>query len=230
MSTLKVDSIDIDEVVVDGKTIDTVYSDGVRVWDRQAPSGSQTFDASGTFVVPYGYNQVSIQLCGAGGSGAASSVYTQDAGGGYSGESVCTTVDVTSGQSINVTIGTGGASVSDGAGGYTWGNSGGSSSFGGITALGGYGGETAETNTTYRGAGSEVVHCTGTTLNGTRDRVDNKYYWGGRGGAFGNGGNGGADFIGGATDGGIGAGGGGGETSSGAGGNGRCIVTWTREY
>jgi hypothetical protein len=85
---------------------------------------SQTFDASGNFVVPAGVTSITVQLWGAGGGGGSVS---NACGGGGGGAFTRATLTVTPGSTIPVTVGNGG----------TPGNAGTSSSIMGVIANGG---------------------------------------------------------------------------------------------
>ena len=199
-----------------------------------SPAGSQTFTASGNFVVPRGYTSVNVCLCGAGGSGSSanfgSSSNEVDRLGGRGGAHYSGTVSVTAGENISVIIGSGGAaqtitSTKTSKNGV----SGGSSSFGSATASGGAGG-----NYSGNGGGSSTV-CGGTRYDGARSAISNggEYSYGGQKGMYGNGGRGNKYANG--YGGGIGAGGAGAFStgnmnfgvSSGAGGRGQCVITWS---
>lgn len=82
------------------------------------------FGSSGTFVVPDGVTRVWVTLCGGGGGGGAYSNSTAGgSGGGGAAGAIRTPVDVTPGESITVTVGSGGAggnaAGADGAAGGT---------------------------------------------------------------------------------------------------------------
>lgn len=213
----------ITDVVANGSTINQIYENGELVWDRQSPSGSEIFTAGGAFIVPFGYSEVSICMIGAGGAGVSGSLGGN--GGGYAGDIVSQTITgLSSGQSITVTIGVGGASSAA---------AGSASSFGATSASGGAGGaySATSTNTPYLGNGASRVTCGGTYNDGTRYYFDSSNIaWGGQAG-FGNGGSC-NPTTGVPTSGGVGAGGGAsfGNPTIGSGGRGECRVTWTRDY
>jgi hypothetical protein len=72
-------------------------------------SGVQSFQNSGTFIVPLGVYQVEIELWG-GGSGSFASVATSPSGGGSGGGYARKLLQgLTPGQTVNVTVGNGGA-------------------------------------------------------------------------------------------------------------------------
>ena len=208
----------------------------------QAPAGSQTFTASGTFTVPIGKTSVTVCMCAGGGSGAYA---TYGSGGGYAGGRINQAVAVTSGQQIAVTVGAGGTYVApDGLGTTALGHAGSNSSFGGIVAIGGVGGTTTPTNGNksnpklYPGLGAgNITTCGGSFHDGTAisysTGTNTAYQNGGQAGQFGNGGNG-AYSVNGGT-GGIGAGGGAAGSKyttnvsyhTGAGGRGQVVVSWS---
>lgn len=212
--------------IVNGVEIKNIIANGVLVWSKKAPAGSQTFTASGTFVVPEGYTEVSICMCGGGGSG--SQYNTNFAGGGHAGQVISQTVAVTPGESISVVIGSGGASGP--ASGTYYGSAGGNSSFKGIIALGGAGGVYGSGSGHYMGNGSSKVSCGGTFNDGIQGTYGSWIAGGGEAGAFGNGGRGGNNTVA-CQAGGIGAGGGASTNASPAGfshagGRGQCVVSW----
>lgn len=99
------------------------------------PVNSQSFIASGTFIVPAGVSFVRASVRGGGGGGGGATSAASAGGGGGGAEYRSGWFAVTPGDAIAVTIGVGGA------GGVTDGNAGGASSFGPfITANGGLGG------------------------------------------------------------------------------------------
>jgi len=186
--------------------------------------GQQIFDANGTFTVPAGITEVTLCMCGGGGSGAGTR-QDSDAGGGHAGSIFSDVVTVGLLEVIQVTVGSGGASVN-----YTSTNvaglPGSPTSFGTHQTVAGGNGGTSDAYD-YYGNGDSRTTCGGTFHDGYL--IDNgssdSTALGGQAGAFGHGGNGG-DFVN-ATDGGIGAGGGGSiYYLSGAGGNGRVVVNW----
>lgn len=202
--------------------ITRAYCNGVNVWNVLAPPGSQLFTSSGHFTVPEGVFSVQVTVVGAGGSGANGQT---NGGGGYAGGVVTTTVAVSPGQVIPVTVGAGGIARewSANGGAYANGVPGGHSAFGSVVAAGGSGG-TVNGNP-YAGTG-------GATSYGTMDGARHNYLavssFGGQG-CIGNGGNAGRS----AAAGGVGAGGGGSCFStlgvwSGAGGRGQVLVAWNK--
>ena len=192
----------------------------------RAPAGSKTFTASGTFTVPIGWTSVTLSICGGGGSGSRTRAGNAIGGGGNRGNYSYSSVAVTPGQQISVTIGAGGASVAGGS--YMNGLAGGSSSFGGTTMPGGSGG--LHSSTTYNGTGAAFSTPDGrTTYDGGYIVYAGHNIYGGKAGMFGNGGAGAIiNAVG--YGGGVGAGGGcqGNHTTygSGPGGRGQVVISW----
>jgi hypothetical protein len=122
-----------------------------------------TFTANGTFNVPAGVTSVTVEAWGGGGAGGGTNNQNNRGGGGGAGGSYTknTTVSVTPGATITVSIGAGGVGVSNANGGV-----GGTSTFAStipVTAIGGNGGSVGNTTNNYgTGAGST----TGVTFNG----------------------------------------------------------------
>jgi len=180
---------------------------------------SQTFNSSGTYIVPSGYAvSVTIQAWGGGGGGGSN---TSGAKGGGTGGAYASSVITLTAGSYTVTVGAGG----------TAGNPGGNSSFTNLVIAEGGG----STTNTSGGSAPSSTGSTGTIVvngsSGSAASTDN----GGAGGAGANGG--GAGGAGGLANNGSGnagtapGGGGGGKAGpgngglSGAGANGRVIVT-----
>ena len=189
----------------------------------------QSFTSSGSFTVPAGTTQVRVRLVGGGGGGAPSSATQAGSGGGAGGyaEGV---YGVSPGQSIEVTIGSGGsgqAASSGEGGGY-----GSTSSFGSYcSGAGGNGGALGSTASPGGeggvGSGGQLNIQGGMGGDGSPGGIG----WGGYGGAsyFGGGGRAattaGAELVGQAP--GSGGGGGyGGACASGAGANGLVVVEY----
>lgn len=103
---------------------------------RPGFSTLQVYSASGTFTVPNGVSMARVTVIGGGGAGGYHSTQPGGGGGG-GGHAVATVTGLAAGQSIAVTVGSGGAALaSPGTG-----NTGGTSYFGGyLTATGGAGG------------------------------------------------------------------------------------------
>lgn len=180
---------------------------------------TQTYNASGTFIVPAGVTTVQVEAWGGGGGGggADGQNFSTRAGGGGGGGAYRKTINVsvTPGQTINVTVGNGG----DGGNGGSNGTSGETSIFASatqVTASGG-GGGTAGTGSDRTGAGG--AGGVGTFNGGAGGTASSSNGGGGGGGAgtTGGGGAGGAPTAGTAGAGGGGAGGA--STSSGNGSN-----------
>ena len=199
----------------------------------KATAGYEEFSSSGTFVVPYGYTQVTICMIGGGGSGASGNEeVSAHRGGGHAGSVVSQAVSVTYGIDVTVTIGSGGARVRTDLGNESNGLPGNSSYFGAVEASGGAGG--IKTNPySYAGNGGGGSNCYGSFNDGTRVEADAGYAYGGQRGLA-NGGNGGQPSDeGNADDGTKGSGGGGARNQqiwarySGAGGTGFLKVSWS---
>lgn len=108
--------------------------------------GRQVFTASGVFKAGQ-IDKVKVFLVGGGGSGAAPG-YKCGGGGGGGGYTKTVEISITPGNSYNVTVGAGGASVNS-ISASTPGLSGGASSFGSQSVNGGEGGHHSDDN--YRG-------------------------------------------------------------------------------
>ena len=202
---------------------------------------TQTFNSSGTFIVPCGVTSITVQVWGGGGGGDR----TQRRGGG-GGAFAQSTLNVSEGNSFVVTIGQGGAAgTGDNGGDSTFdtlviarggngGNGGsnagrggqGSLSTGDITFNGGNGGSSSGNG----GAGGGAA--AGRTSNGANGS-NNNTGTGASGATGANGGGNGGNGGGNGGDGGEGAapGGGGGErgrdgNNSGGGGNGRVEIIY----
>ena len=189
-------------------------------------TGQQDFTTSGTFTVPANVTQVSAVVVGGGGGGGDSTAGDEPGAGGGGGGLSYGTFTVTPGESLTVTVGTGGAAGESNAGGTTTiargatillsgGGGGGGSSTDGDDEAGGAGGSSGGTERDGGGTGGQG----GSTSDSTTGS-------GGGGGAAGYSGNGGAGADRGTTNATAGAGGGGGGggsgngTSSGGGGGG----------
>lgn len=194
---------------------------------------SQEFLSSGTFTVPAGVTTVWVTMCGGGGSGSVNNYISSNiAGGGAGAYCVKQAVTVTPGASVTVTIGAGGAGVTDAAAYQTQtaGNDGSATSFGSLSVSGGTGGLTAgnDASNGVGGANGGGNGLPGQSAGGRPGKLS-----GGAGGLFGDGTNaarGTGNSSSAAANSGAGSGGAaltsGGGASSGAGGSGRCIVEW----
>jgi hypothetical protein len=84
-------------------------------------STTQTFNANGTFTVPAGVTQLTVQAWGGGGAGGgtsnAASGAANGAGGGGGGAYATKVINVTPGQTLNIQVGAGGTGASAGNGG-----------------------------------------------------------------------------------------------------------------
>lgn len=140
-----------------------ITSGSITVWP-QAPiipyrlsalrpgfSQIQTFNSSGTFVVPTGVTRVRATVIGAGGAGGTHASIPSG-GGGAGGQAIRIISGLTPGAAISVTVGASGVAPSGGATGV--GGTGGSSSFGVyVSATGGQGGGGGSATTTAAGGG-----------------------------------------------------------------------------
>lgn len=134
-------------------------------------SQTQTFTSNSTFIVPSGVTTITVEAWGAGGAGGGCTTLARSTGGGGAGGSYTktTSVAVTSGATISVTVGTGGIGVS-GANGGTGGTSIFSSTIP-VSAIGGNGGNVNGTSTPLNGLGANST--IGTTFNGGAGGVGN---------------------------------------------------------
>ncbi len=173
---------------------------------------TQTFTSNGTFNVPLGVTTVQVEAWGGGGAGGGvngSNTQTRAGGGGGGGAYVKnTSVAVTPGAAITVTVGNGGNGNTAADGG-----NGGASTFLGVTANGGNGGKVGQSGTQFGAGGASI---TGTFNGGAGAAAASNNSGGGGGGAgsSGNGGNGSG------TTGGAGGAGGGGAAPNGLTSNG----------
>ncbi|TRX27549.1 choice-of-anchor D domain-containing protein [Flavobacterium franklandianum] len=184
-------------------------------------SQTQTFTTSGTFIVPVGVTNVTVEAWGAGGAGGGCTTLNRSTGGGGGGGTYTknTTITVTPGASITVTVGAGGTGVSAGNG-----NPGGTSTFAStvpVTAIGGNGGNVNGTTTPLNGLGATAA--TGITYTGGAGGVGNAVSGtsgtsGGGGGGAGSTGSGAAPTTG--INAGIGGNGSGGNGAAGKASNG----------
>jgi hypothetical protein len=180
---------------------------------------TQTFTTSGTFTVPAGVTNVTVEAWGGGGAGGGCTTLNRSTGGGGGGGTYTknTSITVTPGASIAVTIGSGGTGVSAANG-----NPGGTSTFAStipVTAIGGNGGNVNDATTPLNGLGATFA--TGMTYNGGAGGLGNATSEtsgtsGGGGGGAGSTGSGAAPTTG--INAGIGGTGGGGNGAAGNGG------------
>lgn len=178
----------------------------------------QTLTSSGSFVVPCGVTSITVQCWGGGGAGGGATGNPSGGGGGAGGAYSYSVIGVTSGATINYTVGNGGN------GGTGNGPSGENTSFGGVVAVGGAGGSRSNTNNvSVAGAIASSAGSVGSTIttggNGGGNILGagaNAGGGGGGGGTTANGGNGGTTTAG---TGGVSGGGNGGSGGS-TGGNG----------
>ena len=131
---------------------------------------TQTFNTNGTFDVPAGVTQITVEAWGGGGGGGfARSVNGAAGGGGGGGAYYKAIVNVTPGQSIPVTIGQGGTG---GATNGTGANGGGTTSFGAyLSANGGNPGAGVSTNSSGAGGtgGAGGIYSGGNGANGINE-------------------------------------------------------------
>ena len=153
-----------------GNTYNAAYRYGNGIGDIRyqnysiAAPGSRTFTSSGTFTVPNGVTQIRIFCVGGGGGGGHSGTYVRDepfkqcassagGGGGGGAYTTSTTLAVSPGQQISITIGAGGSvgsyerTTDSGQTTASWrkvvgfaGTSGGTTKCGSVSAAGGNGG------------------------------------------------------------------------------------------
>jgi hypothetical protein len=154
----------------------------------------QTFTASGTWTKPDGIATILTIGTGPGGGGGTHVTANRQGGGGGSGATCIELIDVTAIASETVTVGTGGAGGV--AGGNAGGNGSGATTFGAHWSAGAGNGAAAG-----NGAGGAAGTASGANVNisgGVGDQTDNAggtstsgrgapSFWGGGGGAVGNG-------------------------------------------
>jgi hypothetical protein len=170
----------------------TPVNDAPAVTGPIGPATVETFATVGsnTWTVPAGVTSIEVLVVGGGGSGGGSTA----GGGGGGGLVYQTAYAVTSGTAYTVTVGAGGAQVSN----QVVGNSGGNSVFGPLTAIGGGGGGATSASTAFVGknggsggggayyGGRTAAPGTGTAgqgNNGGLSGSDGNYPGGGGGGA-----------------------------------------------
>lgn len=146
--------------VAPGASGNVLKSNGTN-WQSVAAGGyvglnGQVFTSNGTFTIPSGITAVKVTMVGGGGGGGATG-YDQSGGGGGAGGTAYTYLSgLTSGLTLNVTIGGGGgvgsSSGTSGAGGTTSISSG-TQTISTSGATGGGGGEGGDTIYRYPGGG-----------------------------------------------------------------------------
>ncbi|MCB0768214.1 MAG: choice-of-anchor J domain-containing protein, partial [Flavobacteriales bacterium] len=206
---------------------------------------TETFNSSGTFLVPAGVSQVTVECWGGGGRGGTRSSNGRGGGGG-GGAYARSTITVIEGNTYTVTVGSG--STGTGAGGDSWFGTAttvmakGGSSCGNNSSSGANGGSASASIGTVKYAGGDGANATssrgggggssaGTAANGN----DGSGSTGGNApSGGGDGGNGGNGTIASGQDGSTPGGGGGGAergccstASGGDGANGRVVLTYT---
>ena len=205
---------------------------GISIYSQEV---SIDFTSSGTWTVPAGVTQITVEAWGAGGGGGGSTQHQQGGSGGGGGAYAKGPLSVTPGVSISVNVGQGGNGGNNGNGA-----AGGESKVNTIVARGGFGGEgnkgTAGAGGTAQGGSINTSGAGGTTGGNS----------GGAGGAGANGGAGGAGSTNEAGGRGLspGGGGGGGEAAvidfvffqiplpqpGGSGANGHVIISYIPGY
>lgn len=199
---------------------------GISIYSQEV---SKDFTSSGTWIVPAGVTQITVEAWGAGGGGGGSNSNNKGGSGGGGGGYSMKTFTVTQNQSISFTVGTGGAGgLANGGNG----GNGGNTSILGVVANGGTGGgANGGTSGTGGSASDGDVNIGGG--NGIQGGTS-----GGRGGDGANGGAGGngATDAAGQNGNSPGGGGGGGERSQrrnnpgGSGANGQVIISYIPGY
>lgn len=182
-----------------------------------------TYTSSGSFIVPDGVYQLTVECWGGGGAGGGSTSNNYGGSGGGGGGYSKGQVNVTPGQVINFNVGTGGT------GSTSNGTAGGTTSFLTLTANGGNGGgsNSGAVGTGGTATGGSISNITGS--NGTSGGSIGGN--GGTGAAGGTGGTGGTNANGTAGNppgggGGGGERGGGNSRSGGAGADGQVLISW----
>lgn len=192
----------------------------------------ETFTSSGTWTVPAGVTEITVEAWGAGGGGGGSTQNNRGGSGGGGGAYANGPLSVKPGESVSVDVGQGGNGGNNGNGA-----SGGESKVNTIVARGGFGGEgnrgTAGAGGTAQGGSINTSGASGTTGGNS----------GGAGGAGANGGAGGVGSTNAAGGAGSapGGGGGGGEQimilgfipspqSGGSGANGQVVLSYIPGY
>jgi len=215
-------------IKIGGQVCEEIKVNGVSAWKKNNGSDSPVIiDTSGTYTAGTDFPQdteLTIIACGGGGSGAFVPEYQGHAGGGHSGAIESTTSSLADGDTLEITIGDGGA----GQTGFTNGIAGGVTEVTHNTspmssANGGAGGVYASAD--YAGNGAERTTELGTANDGGAVPVSGYYRYGGQSSGYVNGG-------GSAGNGTFGSGGGGhirqnqSQTISGRGGNGMVMIKW----
>jgi hypothetical protein len=178
---------------------------GISIYSQEV---SIDFTSSGTWTVPAGVTQITVEAWGAGGGGGGSNSNNSGGSGGGGGGYSMKTFTVTQNQSISFTVGTGGSGGAENGGN---GGNGGDTSILGVVANGGTGGGAngGTSGTGGSASGGDII------VNGANGGVGGNT--GGNGGNGANGGAGGSGARNGAGQNGNspGGGGGGGEKYSG---------------
>lgn len=114
----------------------------------------QTYDASGTFTVPAGVTQVTVEAWGAGGHGGSRSGSAGGSGGGGGGAYARKVISVTAGSTYTVNVGTG--STTNSPGGDSWFNT--------NSTILAKGGNSVDLNNSTGALGGNSALCIGTTV------------------------------------------------------------------
>jgi len=192
------------KLIANGKEMNKLYANKIKVWEIYIPPPPSAFTSpiivttSKTLIAGKDFpanTDVTICLLGAGGGGSGQQT---TATGGTAGTIVTKTINYSDGQSLVISIGAGGNSISN-----TWSNGG----AGGTTSAGGYSASGGSGSGGYGNGGSRNG-CYTSSKDGIRAKYSYHYGYGGISSGYSNGGNGGACY-GFGSNGGYGSGGGG---------------------
>lgn len=164
---------------------------------RLAGNNFQLFDSSGTFTVPAGVERIYVECWGGGGGGGRNPLGNTPAAGGGSGGYSAGWINVSPGDAITATVGSGGAG---GTASVAAGGTGGNTTFSSFTANGGKGGSGAQINNSSNDVISYGGSASGGSINiagevGTGANVSSIDMWAIWGGSAPNGGSGGATSV-----------------------------------
>lgn len=169
------------------------YNDSTTQGTAFLGDSAQIFTSSGTFTIPTGITKVKVTVIGGGGGGGGCASSTCDAsaggGGAGAGSAIKYLTGLTSGNTIAVTIGSGGSGgVGNGGAGSAGGTSSISSGSQSITTVSGSGGGGGPGGTAGSyGDGSQITP--GSATNGDLNMVGSQGYQRGGFSLLGNGGN-----------------------------------------